>query len=178
MQQNVSTSLNLIEKAFLLLFAEIVSTIKMKPFFFPTISQIFHARLPNSNPSNCEKRMAFLANFFFLNIRCRPMFASFINGSKSKMQIKLKFFCSKNPNFQPSAKLVLFSMNLGWTYLNLKTPCSIGYFSLSVTNRQEKLKANFCLSSQDCSSEILTTTHSQYPDESLKRSSNQWKRRR
>ena len=41
-----------------------ISAIKMKPFFFPTISQIFHARLPNSNPSNCEKRMAFLANFF------------------------------------------------------------------------------------------------------------------
>ena len=32
---------------------------KLNPFFFPTISQIFHARMPNSNPSNCEKRMAF-----------------------------------------------------------------------------------------------------------------------
>ena len=47
-------------------------------------------------------------------------------------------------------------MDLVMTYLPLHVPCSIGYFSLSVTNRQEKLKANFCLSSQDCSSEILT----------------------
>ena len=43
-----------------------ISAIKMKPFFFPTISQIFHARLPNSNPSNCEKRMAFFGKLFFV----------------------------------------------------------------------------------------------------------------
>ena len=41
---------------------------KTKPFFFPAISQIFHARLPNSNPSNCEKRMAAFSFFFYYDV--------------------------------------------------------------------------------------------------------------
>ena len=36
---------------------------KTKPFFFPAISQIFHARLPNSNPSNCEEKRAAFSFF-------------------------------------------------------------------------------------------------------------------
>ena len=60
---------------------------KTKPFFFPAISQIFHARLPNSNPSNCEKRMAAFSFFFTTTSGRKRLQANYMASSNTAAKL-------------------------------------------------------------------------------------------